>query len=123
MKGLTNNVSKTVVPLLLAVTPFFANAETNTKAQLLNNEFVEVIRLAYPPGTESGMHSHEYPNRVVYVEKGGLLELVPANPKETIKAIPLKSGTALFLPATTHNVRNIGDTTIILVETEIKQQN
>jgi len=89
---------------------------------LLDNAFVEVVRLSYPVGTESGMHTHIHPNRVVYVIEGGMLELVPKDKTQKSNVISISAGQALFLPATTHNVRNIGDTDIVIVETEIKNR-
>lgn len=98
-----------------------ANAKTNlgTREVLLDNDKVEVVRLTYPAGTESGMHTHKYSHRVVYVIKGGTLEFVPEDGKPT-KTMKLKEGMAVFAPGTTHNVKNIGNTEVILLETEIK---
>jgi len=89
---------------------------------LLNNKDVEVVRLIYPAGAESGVHTHKHPNRVVYFVKGGTLELIPKNSKQSSKIIKVVDGQTLFLPATTHNVRNIGKTKVVIVETEIKNK-
>ena len=91
-----------------------------TREVWLSNESVEVIRLTYPVGTESGMHGHAFPYRAIYVVKGGKLELVPADEREEVRMVEVQDGEALFMPAAKHNVRNVGDTEIILVETEIK---
>lgn len=107
---------------LLAV--FCANGlaveKLGSREVLLDNSAVEVVRLTYPVGTESGMHSHIHPNRVVYFVKGGTLELVPENTQHTSKVINVADGDTLFVPASTHNVKNIGTTDIIIIETEIK---
>jgi len=88
---------------------------------LLDNGSVEVVRLTYPVGTESGMHTHIHPNRVVYFVKGGILELVPQDKNQKSKVINVSDGKTLYLPTTTHNVKNIGNTEIVIVETEIKK--
>lgn len=87
---------------------------------LLNNEDIEVVRLTYPPGTESGMHTHLYPNRSVYFIQGGKLELVSSDKETKPSVIDAPTGKILYLPTSTHNVRNIGATTVILLEHEIK---
>ena len=92
-----------------------------TRTVLLDNDRVEVVRLVYPVNTESGMHSHQYANRTVYVLQGGVIQLIPAdNTAEKIKTIEIKKDQVLYLPASTHNVKNIGDSEIVLIETEIK---
>lgn len=97
-----------------------AEKMASTREVLLDNEQVEVVRLTYPAGTESGMHSHRYPHRVAYVVKGGTLELVPEDPAKPPEVLTVPDGKVLFLPAATHNVRNVGTTEVVLVETEIK---
>lgn len=98
----------------------FADGKQGTREVLLDNEAIEVVRLTYPVGSESGMHTHKHPNRVVYFVKGGKLELIPENKLEQRKIIDVPDGKTLYLPATTHNVKNIGNTEIVIVETEIK---
>ena len=109
--------------IMLLVLPgiSFAEGKLGTREVVLNNEKVEVVRLIYPAGSESGMHTHIHPNRVVYFVKGGKLELIPKSKEQQSKVLDAKDGQTLFLPATTHNVRNIGDTEIVIVETEIKR--
>jgi len=99
----------------------FANEKLGKREVLLENSSVEVIRLTYPVGTESGMHTHNYPNRVVYFVKGGRLELIPEDKLQPSKVISVSDGETLFLPSTTHNVRNIGSTEVVIVETEVKK--
>ena len=91
-----------------------------TKEILINNDKVEMVRLTYSAGTESGFHSHEFSFRTVYVVSAGKLALISKNIDIPNKVIDLRVGQALYLPATTHNVKNVGETEIILVETEIK---
>lgn len=107
--------------LLLAFSSLtFAGVTLGSREVLLDNDTVEVVRLTYPVGTESGMHTHKHPNRTVYFVKGGKLELIPGDKHKQSKVIDKPAGTVLFLPSTTHNVKNVGDTEVILVETEIK---
>jgi quercetin dioxygenase-like cupin family protein len=98
----------------------FSDVTRGTKEVLLDNDTVEVVRVTYPVGSESGMHTHIYPNRIVYFVKGGKLELIPEDKSQQRKVIDVLDGKTLFLPATTHNVKNIGNTEIIIVESEIK---
>ncbi len=110
-----------ILSVVLLATASCSNAQSSSGSRevLLDNEKVEVVRLIYPPGTESGMHTHQYPNRVVYFVKGGKLELVPGDGSQPT-VIDAVDGQTLFLPAMTHNVRNIGNTVVELVETELK---
>jgi len=110
------------IPMLLVVFSVCSLAEEKQgkREVLLNNLTVEVVRLTYPVGTESGMHTHVHPNRVVYFVKGGILELVPKDRNQKATVINISDGKTLFLPSTTHNVKNIGKTEIVIVETEIK---
>lgn len=110
----------TLVVLLTAHSFVVADVKTGTREVLLDNETVQVVRLTYPPGSESGMHAHEHPYRAAYVVKGGKLELVPADSQQPSQVLELAEGQAMFIPASTHNVRNIGATEIIIIETEIK---
>jgi mannose-6-phosphate isomerase-like protein (cupin superfamily) len=97
-----------------------ANDKLGKREVLLDNSDVEVVRLTYPVGTESGMHTHIHPNRVVYFVKGGALKLVPKDKMQKPKVLNISDGQTLFLPTTTHNVINIGNTEVVIVETEIK---
>ena len=99
-----------------------ADIKLGTREVLLENETVEVVRLTYPVGSESGMHTHIHPNRAVYFVKGGKIELIPFDEQKPGSVIDAPDGKVLFVQATTHNVRNIGDTEVILIETEIKQR-
>ena len=110
----------TAIIFLTFSSPGFSEIKLGTREVLLDNETVEVVRLAYPVGTESGMHTHKHPNRVVYFVKGGKIELIPGDPQKQPGVIDAPDGKTLFLPAMTHNVRNIGDTEVVLIETEIK---
>ena len=109
-----------LIILLFFSTIILADEKRGKREVLLDNSDVEVVRLTYPVGTESGMHTHIHPNRVVYFVKGGTLELIPEDKKQKSKVINVADGETLFLPTTTHNVKNIGNTEVVIVETEIK---
>lgn len=111
-----------LLTLLLFSTSCLSADKHGKREVLIDNVDVEVVRLTYPVGTESGMHTHSHPNRVVYFVKGGVLELEPKDSKKPSKILKVTNGKTLYLPAMTHNVKNIGTTEIIIVETEIKEQ-
>ena len=98
----------------------FSHTNLGSKEVLLDNEKVEVVRATYPAGTESGIHTHQHPNRVVYVIQGGKLELTGKDKTKPAKVLDIVAGQTLYLPATTHNVKNIGTTEVVIIETEIK---
>ena len=98
-----------------------ASEKIGKREVLLDNSDVEVVRLTYPVGTESGMHTHTHPNRVVYFVKGGVLELIPMDKEKPSQVLKASDGDTLFLPTTTHNVKNVGDTEVVIIETEIKE--
>jgi len=110
----------TSIVLLIFATNSLAEDKQGKREVLVDNSDVEVVRLTYPIGTESGMHTHIHPNRVVYFVKGGVLELIPKDKKQKSKVLKVSDGKTLFLPTTTHNVKNIGNTEVVIVETEIK---
>lgn len=83
----------------------------------LENEHVRVVENLYEPGAESPSHTHEWP-RVVYVLDGGELELVAEG--GTATRIRVRPGETLWRPPETHGVRNVGRTTVRVLETEVK---
>lgn len=105
--------------LLLASSSSFATVKAK-KEVLLDNTDVKVIRATYPAGSESGMHTHVYPNRVVYFVKGGVLAISPQDSSKPDRIITVKDGQTLYMPGVTHNVKNIGESEIVIVETEVK---
>lgn len=110
----------TICFLLALSLPCLAEAPPALREALLDNESVEVVRMTYPVGSESGMHTHQYPNRVAYVVKGGKLEMIPVDGAKPYQIVEVVTGQAIFLPAATHNVRNAGDTEVVIIETELK---
>jgi quercetin dioxygenase-like cupin family protein len=87
---------------------------------LLDNSKVLMVRLTYTPGSESGFHEHIYAYRTIYVVRGGQLLLINDNEQQTSKALSVHDGQALYMPASRHNIKNIGTTEIVLIETELK---
>ena len=106
--------------LMIISTPVLTDPKPATSEVLLDNQAVQVIRLTYPAGTESGMHTHKFSNRVVYFVRGGTMELVPADGQGKSQVLKVADGEAVYMPAVTHNVKNIGDNEVVIVETEIK---
>ena len=111
-----------ILIVLLTSLMFPVLAAQATKKILLDNDKVQLVEVSYPPGTESGMHSHIYPSRVVYVVQGGTVELQPDNVELPSRTLTLETGNSLYLPAQTHNVINRGTTEVILLETELKYE-
>jgi mannose-6-phosphate isomerase-like protein (cupin superfamily) len=130
MKSLTIfRPSITLLSIVLALSAYVVNATESAQTKiplkahkeiLIDNEFTQVVRLTYPPNTESGFHKHLYPHRAIYFVQGGQLQISDANPLKTTKTLSIPDGKALFLPAAEHNIKNIGQTTIVIIETEIK---
>lgn len=119
MKKITLILLTFIVALMLAQNTL--TTEIKPKREIvLENEQVQVVRLTYPAGTESGMHTHAFAHRVVYFVKGGTLTLIPQDTTKKSVKLQANDGQTLFLPATTHNVRNTGNSEIIIVETELK---
>lgn len=124
---LANILTKKLIFLVFAVLSFSIHAENievnaqvtlGKKEILLDNDKVEVVRLVYPPNSESGMHSHEFASRTIYVVEGGELALISEN--SASKKVTLTAGQVLYMPSSTHNIKNIGNTKVVIIETELK---
>jgi len=97
---------------------------------LFENEEVQVLDLRYEPGSVTPLHTHEYPHRVLYIEAGGILEISPGVksddgllslvPDAELKRVKLTAGQTLWLPAATHQLRNVGKTFVRVIEVELK---
>ena len=87
-----------------------------SKKVLLENDQVRVLYVEYKPGETAPWHSH--PNHVVYALTDGKLEITDKDKPANV--IKLKAGEAVFMPAVTHMVKNIGSTTLKIVVTEMK---
>jgi len=83
---------------------------------LLDNDQVRVILVESVPGAVTPWHSH--PNHVLYALTDGKLEITDQGKKATV--LEFKAGQALYFPAVTHTVKNIGTTTAKMILTELK---
>jgi beta-alanine degradation protein BauB len=86
------------------------------KKTLLENDKVRVLQVEYAPGETTPWHSH--PNHVIYALTEGKLEITDKD--KPARVVELKAGEAVYMPAVTHMVKNIGSTTLRLVVTELK---
>jgi quercetin dioxygenase-like cupin family protein len=85
--------------------------------ELLENDEVRVLRWTLAPGSAIAWHRHPYPYVVVPISGGQLTFRGPAGDTP----VDLVVGTATFRPAgTEHEVLNLGASTVVFVETEIK---
>lgn len=109
----------TISALIFSVNSL-AEVKQGTKEILIDNDKIQLVRLTYPVGSESGMHTHEFANRTVYFVKGGKIKLVPEDQNKSNTTLVVEDGKALYMPANTHNVINIGTTDIVIIENEIK---
>ena len=75
---------------------------------------IRVLEINYKPGQSSAMHAH--PDAVLYVIDPATSEFTGKDGKKTV--MKLGKGMTAFVPADTHSVKNIGNTTVkaILVE-------
>lgn len=86
------------------------------KKVLLENEKVRVMEIEIAPGDVVPWHSH--PNHVIYALTGGKLEITEKGKTATVAEI--KAGEAMYMPAVTHTGKNIGETSLKLIVTELK---
>jgi hypothetical protein len=82
--------------LLTLSTISIAGKKRGKREVLFDNSVVEVVRLTYPVGTESGMHSHIYSKIVVHFVKGGKLELIPEDKDQQSTIINVSDSKTLF---------------------------
>lgn len=107
-----------LLTLSIAVTQALAAEPEYQKKTLLDNDQVHVFELRFQPGGASPLHNHDY-SRVVYVLKGGMLEL--AKPDGTAKRKELTPGKVVWRPAESHTVTNVGSSEVRIVEIEVKR--
>jgi len=87
--------------------------------ELLDNELVHVVEVVYEPGAAAPLHTHQYP-RFGYALEAGVLELI-SEAGDTAR-VEVARGQTIWRPAETHVVRNVGSSTVRLLEAEIKTQ-
>ncbi len=91
-------------------------AASNVYKCLNENEKMRVLKVVFKPGDVAKMHHH--PDHAVYVLKGGKGTLTSGGKTQEME---LQTGSAIFLEAQDHEVKNIGKTTIELIVTELKK--
>src|SRR5512139_228449 len=84
---------------------------------LLENAEAVVIETTYPPGGSVPMHAHRFPH-VIYVIEGGTVQTTA--PDGSVQAFETRPGQVLWRDAQSHGTRNVGSTTVRIVEVEIK---
>ena len=82
----------------------------------LDNDRARVMVVKFAPGQSIGMHKH--PDHVGYVVQGGKLRIHETG-KDPV-TMDLVAGTALWLPAQSHEATNVGRTNIKILVVEIK---
>jgi len=91
-------------------------AASNVYKLLNENDRVRVLEVVTKPGEVAKMHHH--PDHVVYALKGGKATLTSGGKTQEMD---IKTGSVLFLEAQDHEFKNIGNTTIDLLVTELKK--
>jgi beta-alanine degradation protein BauB len=94
--------------------PLVVNAKTMTLK--LDNNRVRVLEANLKPGDKEQLHSH--PAYVIYVIEGGKIRNHATD--GTITDGEFKKGDVLYRDPLTHWAENIGNTTIKLIVTELK---
>ena len=91
--------------------------EKATRVTVEDNDRVRITEWRFAPGAETGWHQHALDYVIVY--RTAAKHLV-----ETLEggvAVEVKEGHSYFRKAgVEHNVVNVGDNEVVLVETEIK---
>jgi beta-alanine degradation protein BauB len=86
------------------------------KKVLLENDQLRMIQAEFAPGETATWHSH--PNHAEYVLTDGKLEITDKG--KPARVVEVRAGEALYFPAVTHMVKNIGATTVKMVVIELK---
>lgn len=86
------------------------------KRVILENDKIRVMQVELAPRDTVPWHNH--PDHFVYALTGGKLEITDKGKPPVVAEI--KPGEALYLTATTHKAKNIGQTKLKLVVTELK---
>lgn len=85
--------------------------------QQIDNDQVVVTRWDFPPGAETGWHTHAHDYVIVPLHNGRMLLETPEGSRE----VSLESGVCYNrVEGTEHNVINNGDTSFSFVEVELK---
>jgi quercetin dioxygenase-like cupin family protein len=92
-----------------------SNKNMNSKV-ILDNEKVQVMIVEFAPGFEAPMHPD--PENVGYVLAGGKMEVTEQGKEPMV--VDLNEGEAMYMPAVTHMIKNVGTTTVKLLITTMK---
>jgi len=86
------------------------------KKVLLENDQLRMIQTEFAPGETATWHSH--PDHAVYALTDGKIEITDKG--KAARVVEVKAGEALYFPAVTHMVKNIGTATVKMVVFELK---
>lgn len=86
------------------------------KKVLLENDRVRVMQVEITPGETVPWHHH--PDHTIYALTDGKMEITDKGKAPV--TMDIKAGDALYIPSVTHMAKNLGDTTVNLIVTEIK---
>ena len=87
------------------------------KKVILENDKIRVMQVEIAPKDTIPWHSH--PDHFAYALTDGKLEITDKGKAPVV--FDIKAGEAMYLVATTHMGRNIGETPLKLVVTELKK--
>ncbi len=82
----------------------------------LDNERVRVLRVTFKPGEKAPLHHH--PDHVVYIFSGGKMKLTIEGKADVMN---FETGKTVFLNEQSHEVENVGQTTVDLLVVELKK--
>jgi quercetin dioxygenase-like cupin family protein len=102
---------------LLALCVFSAQGGASAATEpLLENDLLRASVSTYVPGETAGMHQHRAP-RFVYVISGGTLRSTEAS--GIVAETVYEPDTCFYASPTSHDLRNVGDSTVVLLEVEV----
>jgi beta-alanine degradation protein BauB len=104
-----------VIILQMNIAPDPKIVASNVYKVINENERMRVVRVTFKIGETAKMHHH--PQHMIYVMKGGKLNLTSAGKTQ---AIDLKEGSAIFMEAQDHEATNIGDSVVDMLVVELK---
>jgi beta-alanine degradation protein BauB len=83
---------------------------------IMENERVRVFNATFEPGEIAAMHHH--PDHIVYVLKGGKIELTSEG---KTSVLDLETGKTIFINEQEHEAKNVGQTKLELLVVELKK--
>ncbi len=88
---------------------------SNLSRVVFENDRIRILNVVFQPGDKAPEHHH--PDHVIYVKSGGKLKLVVEGKTDVLE---LKTGETVFMDETSHEVENVGDSTVDLIVVELK---